>query len=209
MTSILFITAVEAEQRAIGTPDGSTVVVGGIGRTNAAAACTEAILKRGPFDAVISAGVAGVLPAGDLAIGDIVVASSCVYAEEGLMGPAGFSDMSGLGLRHGRRHGQQFQYGHHGDAFAGAGFTDNAKQFAGAKGKAHIIDRVHIAVLRVKHSLKTANFKHICLIVQGGLIIYRARARGKGLRALNSRTYHFESLLKTICSARRKIVKFC
>lgn len=95
---VLLVTAVAAERDAIGSHDRVQVVAGGIGRTNAAAATTEALLGSAPFEAVVSAGVAGVLPGGGLAIGDAVVASRCVYAEEGIATPAGFADMTGLGL---------------------------------------------------------------------------------------------------------------
>jgi len=103
---VIIITAVEAEARAIdsgpgGTIDGATIVVSGIGRTNAAAATTEAILKywkSGGVDAVISAGIAGALPGSNLAIGDVLVASSCVYVEEGLISPTGFTDMRSMGF---------------------------------------------------------------------------------------------------------------
>lgn len=74
------------------------VVVSGIGRTNAAAATTEALLKRGPFDAVINAGIAGALPDSELRIADAVVASACVYVEEGLITSRGFGDMAAMGL---------------------------------------------------------------------------------------------------------------
>jgi nucleoside phosphorylase len=60
--AILIITAVDAEAQSIGAIDNATVIVSGVGRTNAAAATTEAILKhwqRGGVEAVISAGVAG------------------------------------------------------------------------------------------------------------------------------------------------------
>ena len=96
---ILLVTAVQAEAQAIGTTQGLTVVVGGVGRTNAAAATTEAIIRRGPFDAAVSAGVAGSLPGSGLEIGSAVVASSCVYAEEGMIGPHGFADVAAMGLR--------------------------------------------------------------------------------------------------------------
>ncbi len=95
---VLVVTAVPAETDAIGLHDGVQVVTGGIGRTNAAATTTESILKHGPFAAVVNAGVAGVLPGGKLAIGDTVVASACVYAEEGLLTPAGFVDMAAMGF---------------------------------------------------------------------------------------------------------------
>jgi futalosine hydrolase len=95
---ILIVTSVPAETDAIGSHDGVKVVTGGIGRTNAAASTTEAILRHDPFAAVVNAGIAGVLPGGKLAIGDTVVASVCVYAEEGLVTPAGFADMAEIGF---------------------------------------------------------------------------------------------------------------
>lgn len=95
---LLIVTAVEAEAKAIGAIDEAVVIAGGIGRTNAAAATTQAIIEDGPFDAVISAGVAGALPGSDLRPGETIVASECVYAEEGLITPAGFEGMTGLGF---------------------------------------------------------------------------------------------------------------
>ena len=95
---ILIVTAVLQEANAIGLPDCTYVVVGGIGRTNAAVATTTAIHDEGPFDFVISTGVAGSLPDSGLSIGDIVVASSCVYVEEGLITPDGFQDMKAMGF---------------------------------------------------------------------------------------------------------------
>ena len=96
---ILIVTAVDAEAQAIGEIPGATVIAGGIGRAAAASATTRAILQDGPFDAVINAGVAGALPGGGLEIGDVVVASSCVYAEEGVMTPWGFESIETLGFR--------------------------------------------------------------------------------------------------------------
>ncbi len=95
---LLIVTSVRAEAEAIGTLAGARVVVAGIGRVNAAAATTEAILRDGPFDAVLNAGVAGALPGSSLSIGDAVVASRCVYAEEGMITPAGFAGMAGMGF---------------------------------------------------------------------------------------------------------------
>lgn len=95
---ILIVTAVDREAHAIDFIEGVSLVVGGIGRTNAAAATTEALLKRGPFDAVISAGVAGALPESSLTIGQTLVASACIYSEEGLVSSAGLCDMTALGL---------------------------------------------------------------------------------------------------------------
>jgi futalosine hydrolase len=97
---LLVVTSVEAESRAIGAIEGVTVVIAGIGRTNAAAATTQALLRSPGLacHGVISAGVAGSLPGGDLGIGDCIVASSCIYAEEGLISPSGFCAMGGLGF---------------------------------------------------------------------------------------------------------------
>lgn len=104
---LLIVTSVEAEARAIGAIEGATIVVSGVGRTNAAAATTEAILQRwnrgGAFDAVLNAGIGGALPVigadeTPLNIGDTIVASSCVYVEEGIISPNGFATMAGLGF---------------------------------------------------------------------------------------------------------------
>jgi len=95
---VLIVTAVQVEADAIGPIGNAQIIVSGIGRTNAAAATTEAIIKDGPIDYVISAGLAGALPGGELEIGDIVVASVCVYVEEGLHTPDGFQDMDALGF---------------------------------------------------------------------------------------------------------------
>ncbi len=95
---VLIVTSVPAEAEAIGSHDGATIIVSGIGRTNAAAATTEAIIRGGPVEAVMSAGVAGVLPGGNLPVGAAVVATRCVYVEEGLIAPTGFADMAAMGF---------------------------------------------------------------------------------------------------------------
>jgi futalosine hydrolase len=100
---IIIVVAVEAEAQAIGPIDGTRIVVAGVGRTNAAAATTQAVLeqwKRGGVDAVISAGIAGALPIDHdpLRIGDVLVASSCVYVEEGIVTSRGFAGMEALGF---------------------------------------------------------------------------------------------------------------
>ena len=95
----LLITAVQREAEAIrAIPEYVHVLVAGVGRTNAAIATTQAILRQGPFDLVISIGVAGALPGSELTIGDVIVASSCIYAEEGIQLPDGFQPMDALGF---------------------------------------------------------------------------------------------------------------
>lgn len=100
---LLIVTSVEKEARAIGeVPGDAHIVVSGIGRTNAACATIEAILTSGPFDAVINVGIAGALPRADgaavCAIGDVILASESVYAEEGLISPDGFGDVAAIGF---------------------------------------------------------------------------------------------------------------
>ena len=95
---MLFVTSVQAEAEAIGLIDDVVIVVSGIGRTNAAAATTEAIVRNGPFDLAVNAGVAGALPSGGLSIADTVVATRCVYFEEGLWAPSGFKDIAAMGF---------------------------------------------------------------------------------------------------------------
>lgn len=106
MKRILVIVAVEAERAALGArclaaPE-VRVVVAGIGRTNAAAATAEALAEAraagAPFAAVISTGIAGALPGSNLAIGAVIVADACVYAEEGIALPEGQGDMRVLGF---------------------------------------------------------------------------------------------------------------
>ncbi len=102
MPRTLIITAVQAEADAVragvGDLDDVVIIAGGIGRVNAAAATTEAIIRHGPFHRVISAGIAGALPESELDLGDIVVASWCIYVEEGLITDAGFQDMFRMGF---------------------------------------------------------------------------------------------------------------
>jgi futalosine hydrolase len=106
MKRILVIVAVEAERTALGArclaaPE-VHVVVAGIGRTNAAAATAEALAEARaagvPFASVISTGIAGALPGSNLALGTVIVADACIYAEEGIALPEGQGDMRVLGF---------------------------------------------------------------------------------------------------------------
>ncbi len=96
--SLLLITAVEAEAEALKAVPDATVIVSGIGRTNAAAATTQAILEHGPFEAVCSIGIAGALPGSELELGETIVAEACIYAEEGLQTSDAFLDMHAMGF---------------------------------------------------------------------------------------------------------------
>ena len=101
---LIIVVSVEKEARAIGPLDGVQMIVSGIGRSNAACATTEAIIKQwkhGGVDAVISAGIAGALPQTEddpLNVGDTILASSCVYMEEGIVTAQGFAPIEALGF---------------------------------------------------------------------------------------------------------------
>ena len=97
---LLAICAVEAEAEACRSCELLHVVVSGVGRTNAALATTRCVLESGPFDGVLSLGVAGALPEVEpgLEIGDVVVATESIYHEEGIATPSGFKDMTALGF---------------------------------------------------------------------------------------------------------------
>lgn len=116
-TPILFVAAVPAEVRALvdaselapaepwavtSPRPGVDVLVAGIGRVNAAAGTAAAIVRRhdtgAPYRAVVNLGVAGALPQRHLNLGDVVVASACIFVEEGIDLPDGPHDMSGLGF---------------------------------------------------------------------------------------------------------------
>lgn len=94
---LLIVVATVKEAQALGCAK-THVVVSGIGRTNAAAATTAELLEHGPFDGVLSVGIAGALPQSMLQPGELVIASECMYMEEGLQTPEGFVDMSGMGF---------------------------------------------------------------------------------------------------------------
>jgi futalosine hydrolase len=85
---------------------GATVVRTGVGKVNAGAAAA----RFGPGRRLlVSIGIAGALPievgdAAALEIGAAVVASASVYADEGLLAPAGFTDLAAMGFAPGPRH---------------------------------------------------------------------------------------------------------
>ncbi|MBC03727.1 MAG: futalosine hydrolase [Phycisphaerae bacterium] len=82
---------------------GLPVVVSGVGRVNAAVATTLAVTSRSTPPLVVAAGIAGALPVdgdfqGSPAIGSIVIADRCVYAEEGIITGDGFQTISDMGF---------------------------------------------------------------------------------------------------------------
>ncbi len=76
---------------------GCDIVVSGIGKANAAAA-TAISLCRVAYEVVLSIGIAGVLPGAGCSLGDAVLGSAAVYADEGLAGPDGFQTCAEMGF---------------------------------------------------------------------------------------------------------------
>jgi len=118
LSPLLIVAAVESEVRSLlhaaDPPDASTagarlgwpiiaisrsmtVAISGIGRANAAGATAQALTLR-RYAAVLNIGVAGALPAGRLAIGDVIVGDESVFVEEGIDLPEGPADMNALGF---------------------------------------------------------------------------------------------------------------
>jgi futalosine hydrolase len=79
---------------------GLSVMVSGVGRTNAAVATTLAVVGRKNPPLVISAGIAGSLTGGENtpAIGSLVIGSAACYAEEGLLTSEGFTSIAEMGF---------------------------------------------------------------------------------------------------------------
>lgn len=73
------------------------ICVGGVGKTNAAAACAVMIERMQP-GLVINTGCAGAYPGSGLVVGDLAVASNEVFGDEGVLTAAGWLDMKELKL---------------------------------------------------------------------------------------------------------------
>ena len=92
MNRILIVTAVEAEAEALraGLPEaagpGVSVLVGGVGAANAAAATARALALDGGYGAVISAGIGGAFR-GRAELGELLLARRVVAADLGAGAP--------------------------------------------------------------------------------------------------------------------------
>ena len=102
MNRILIVTAVAAEAQAVrrGLPDaqhGVTVLVGGVGSAQAAAATSRALALDSEYEAVLSLGVGGAFP-GRAGLGGLLLARRVVAADLGADSPAGFLSVDELGF---------------------------------------------------------------------------------------------------------------
>jgi len=82
--------------RPIPIAPGMDLVMTGVGKVNAAA-CVARLLP-GRYGSVISLGIGGALPGSGLDLGDAVVATSCVYGDEGIETEDGFRDCAEMGF---------------------------------------------------------------------------------------------------------------
>lgn len=103
MNRILIVTAVEAEADAVrrglpaDAPHGVTVLAGGVGSAQAAAATSRALALDSGYDAVLSAGIGGAFP-GKAELGALLLARRVIAADLGADSPAGFLSVDELGF---------------------------------------------------------------------------------------------------------------
>lgn len=97
----LVATAALDDGRVIRVGAGLDLVISGVGKANAASAAALAV-DREEHAGVVVAGFGGALPGSGLEPGETVVATACVFADEGLLGPEGFVPLGAMGFRLGR-----------------------------------------------------------------------------------------------------------
>ena len=73
------------------------LVISCIGKANAAGAAAKFGDPR-RHAAILSAGIAGALPGSGVDLGTSVAADACVFADEGLLSPSGFTDCAAMGF---------------------------------------------------------------------------------------------------------------
>ena len=103
MNRILIVTAVEAEAEAVrrglptDAPHGVTVIAGGVGSAQVAAATARALALDPGYDAVLSVGIGGAFP-GKAELGGLLLARRVVAADLGADSPDGFLSVDELGF---------------------------------------------------------------------------------------------------------------
>lgn len=73
------------------------LLTGGMGKTNAAQSLT-ALLEHHRVRAILAFGVGGAYPGSGLEVGDVALASSEVYADEGVAAPEGWLSTESIGI---------------------------------------------------------------------------------------------------------------
>lgn len=90
------------DREAVELAPGLWLVQSGVGKVSAAISALRAVQTLRPAS-MISIGVAGALPRNErgstpLPMGSIVLADACIYADEGIRTPTGFTDMARAGF---------------------------------------------------------------------------------------------------------------
>lgn len=73
------------------------LVITGVGKANAAGAVAR-LLDPSRHAGVVSIGIGGTLGEAGLAVGEVVAATACAFADEGLLTPQGFTDCAAMGF---------------------------------------------------------------------------------------------------------------
>lgn len=76
---------------------GTLLLASGMGKTNAAQALT-ALLEKSRVRGVIGFGVAGAYPGSELQVGELALAASEIYGDEGVLTPAGWRSTEEIGI---------------------------------------------------------------------------------------------------------------
>lgn len=86
-----------ADWSLVSAVEGIDVVRTGVGKANAAGAVARSF-DPARHAAVVSVGVAGALPGSPARLGEVVLATSAAFADEGVATPHGFIDLAQMGL---------------------------------------------------------------------------------------------------------------
>lgn len=73
------------------------LVVTGVGKSNAAGAVAR-VLDPSRHSGVVSIGICGSLPDWEVGLGEVVAATACVFADEGVLTRQGFTDCAAMGF---------------------------------------------------------------------------------------------------------------
>lgn len=77
--------------------DRTDLVITGIGKANAAGAVAR-VMDPARHAGVVSFGICGSLGEAGVGLGEVVAATGCIFADDGILTPAGFSDCAAMGF---------------------------------------------------------------------------------------------------------------
>lgn len=105
MEADCLLAAIRVAQRAGDLPEWELIpvdsacdlVVTGVGKSNAAGAVART-LDPARHAGVVSIGICGSLPEWDIGLGEVIAATACIFADEGVRTREGFSDCASMGF---------------------------------------------------------------------------------------------------------------